>query len=427
MPTSFRLTAVISSKKYPLVVLLFVGAVLMTSCYPRISPTGPVVASAEDFLSSAPPSSIDYSGLERRTELPVLPFRLWGIDFAEEMLFELAGHPLYAMVEICHIRKRAGEWTWFALVAEHDGRQHVAVATEDDFRLGQSFPAPVYRSGLQAQRTEQDGRVEYRFSLTLPDGGEMEGSISSRASGKPPPATQRNGSAMNHSEETTLAVIDLKKFNWARPEVRIDGKKASVRMLAPLVPYAMRLEQAAGGMAAGQITTSATAEPGRYELRYGSAVVDEPMELVASWEEEVLTVSSSDQLIDFHYRFRAPQGSAGPLELVSASVGHGEVRVFDVSFEPPIPDLRYGLEHAASGLMVGGVNGKEGYMAGSYRVEPGDEVQLFLLPDRPFWACERPLQNRFQLSRDEVLLRAEVVPSLALDGAGAELCFARRR
>jgi hypothetical protein len=425
---SSTLSAVPHRPSYiPSLLLCLVSVLLFASCYPRISPTGPVVDSAETFLDAAASSPVDYRGLQRRSELPVLPFRLWGIDFAEEMLFELAGHPRYAMVEICHVRKRAGEWTWFALIAEGDGRQHVGVATEADFRLGKSFPAPVYRSGLQVERRDEGGRLEYRFSLTLPDGSEMEGTISSRARGNEPPDSQRNGSAMNHSQESALAIIDLRSWNWAKPEIRIDGQAAPVRTLAPFVSYAMRLAQVAGGMAAGQGTTTATAQEGTWELRYGSAAESEALQLTANSDGDDLVISTSDQLIDLEYRFRAASGASGAMELHSAAVSHGGVPVFDVRFSPPIPDLRYPLERAASGRMVAGVGGREGYMTGSYRVEPGDEIQLLLLPDRPFWACERPLRASFQVEAEVVTMRAEVVPALALDGAGAEHCFDRRR
>jgi len=427
-PRSSTLSAVPRSTRYLQSVLLcLIGALLLASCYPRISPTGPVVASAETFLSAAAPSSLDYSQLQRRSEVPVLPFRLWGIDFAEEMLFELAGHPRYAMVEICHVRKRAGEWTWFALIAELDGRQHVGVATEADFRLGKSFPAPVYRSGLEVERTEHAGRLEYRFSLSLPDGSEMDGTISSRAKGNEPPDSQRNGSAMNHSQESALAIIDLRSWNWAKPTIRIDGQAAKVRTLAPFVSYAMRLAQVAGGLAAGQVRTTPAARDGYYELRYGSGAESEALQLATRAVGDDLVISTSDQLIDLEYRFRAVPGDSGALELHGASVGHGEVPVFDVRFSPPIPDLRYRLEQRASGRMIAGVGGREGYMTGSYRVEAGDQPQLLLLPDRPFWACERPLRATFQIEAEAVTMRAEVAPDLALDGAGAEGCFERRR
>ncbi len=407
--------------------LLCFAVLLMASCYPRISPTGPVVTSAEDYLDLAADVSIDYGTLARASDLPLLPFRLWGVDFAEEMLFELTGHPLYAMVEICHVRKRAGEWTWFALVAERDGRQHVAVGSEEDFRIGRSFPAPVYRSGLKAERSEQNGRLVYRFSLALPDGSEMSGSVGSRASGPALAPAQRNGSAMNHSQQTALAVIDLKEFTWAKPDVRIDGSRARIRMLAPFVPYAMRLEQVAGGIAAGVLRVSATAESERYEVRYGEGEGAEALPLTVRRSGEELLLEVADPILDIEYRFRAPTGLTGPMELFAASVRHGDVSVFELRFNPPIPDLRYPVAQEVAGRMVAGVNGRSGYMAGSYRVSPGAQAELQVLPDRPFWACERPLVARFQVQPETVVSRSEVTPSLALDGAGAELCFQRRR
>ena len=125
--------------------VLTLGSLLsLFGCYPRIAPTGPVLSDLQSFLATAESPALQYERYEPSNLPPALPFRMWGVDFAEEMLFEFADDLRYAMVEICRVRKRGGQWTWFALVAEHAGRQHVAVGSDADLRLGLSFPAPVY-------------------------------------------------------------------------------------------------------------------------------------------------------------------------------------------------------------------------------------------------------------------------------------------
>ncbi len=407
----------------------FIVALLSFSspaCYPRISPTGPAVKDAASFLMDAPSVSPNYEALDRRTELPVIPFRLWGVDFAEEMLFELKGHPLYAMVEICHVRKRGGEWTWFVLVAEHDGRQHVGVAGEADYKLGQSFPAPVYRSGLQVERREAEGRISYAFSLLLPNGEDLAGTVHARASGATPRASQRNGSAMNHSHETALAIIDLEEFSWARPSVTLSGVHAPVRSLAPGLPYAMRLEQVAGGISSGQLSLAQDATGEALEL--GSEPIGErdPSKITTLIEGDEVLLASADEVVDVDYRFHAPKGLEGPMELHRATVTHGEVQAFDIRFSPPLPDLRYTLLTEQRGRVVAGVHGREGYMVGTYLVSAGEESHLDIVPSAPFWACERPTRSDFEVRVDRVITRTEIRPDLAVNGAGAEKCFELR-
>ena len=395
-------------------------------CYPRISPTGPVVADAEAFVADAGNHQLDYSSLTRLTDLPVLPMRLWGVDFDEEMLFELKGHSSYAMVEICHVRKRSGEWTWFALVAEHDGRQHVAVGSEADHRLGQSFPAPVYRSGLQVERTEERDRIVYTFAFSLPDGETIEGRVHARARGAEPGPSQRNGSAMNHSRATALAIIDLEEFSWAKAEVKIAGVDAPVRSLAPGLPYAMRLEQVAGGIAAGQMTITETPDAATYELRLGTDAGREPLRLTRRLEGEDLVMTSANEVVDSEYRFRMRSGAEGPMELYLATVHHGDVEAFKVRFVPPLPDLRYSLQGDLSGRMIAGVHGRQGYMVGEYHLSTEGGSHLDLLPSAPFWACERPMRSTIERGAQAVTASTRVVPGLALGGLGAEACFSRR-
>ena len=399
---------------------------LSSGCYPRISPTGPVVKDSAAFLASAESRELNYSSRTRRTELPVLPFRLWGVDFDEEMLFELKDHPRYGMIEICHVRKRSGEWTWFALVAEHEGRQHVAVGSQSDYKLGQSFPAPVYRSGLRVERTENGKRIAYAFAFQLPNGEAIEGLVHASAKGNEPGRTQRNGSAMNHSKKSALAILDLEEFSWARPTVRIAGQPAAVRSLAPGLPYSMRLEQVAGGIAAGQTSVVDSPQPGVYELNNAPTSGRDSMKLTLVSDAQDLVVRGAGEVIDVEYRFRASAGSDGPQEMYRATARHGDVEAFDLRFSPPLPDLRYDLDGEYSGRMTAAVHGRQGYMIGSYWVRAGKTTAVTLLPTAPFWACERPTHTVIDVRADSVNTSTTISPALALGGDGAEHCFSRR-
>jgi len=231
---------------------------------------------------------------------------------------------------------------------------------------------------------------------------------------------------MNHSHETALAIIDLEEFSWARAAVRIGGVEAPVRSLAPGLPYAMRLEQVAGGLAAGTMTISQDLDSSAYELRYGTDDDREPLELTQRLEGGDLVLSVVDEVVDSEYRFHASAGVDGPIELYLATVHHGDVETFQIRFAPPLPDLRYVVKEDRKGRMVAGVHGRPGYMVGRYHLRAKGEGRLDLLPSAPFWACERPTRSIFKRGAKAVTASTRILPRLALDGLGAEACFPRR-
>ncbi len=378
------------------------------SCYPYLSPQDRVIGAADAYLGAAAPSGAAPG--ERLVDFPVPPFRLWGLDFEEEMLFEFADHETYAMVEVTRIRAR-GQEEWFALVSEVTGLQHVVVGTERAAKMAATFPAPVHDGRLRVIRVASDTHVEYVTAFHLPNGELVQATMTSKLHGEPPP--KRNGNAMNHSADRVLAVLDLEEYNWATPEVFVEGERAPVRLLAPFLPFSWRLEQTAGGISWGGLNVTADA----------IAIDDVAQAIPLSVERrgDDVRLTAEDAVIDQIWTFRE-QGSG--LELVSAAVRHGHVPVFDVRFNPALPDLRQLPDGEYVSRMVAGSGGHDGYMIGEVRVHAEDgKAVVDVLPAHPFWACERPIRTRIQHHDDKVRLRAEVTPRLAAGGAGRDACF----
>jgi hypothetical protein len=406
-------------RRLPLL-LVAVPALLAVSCYPYIVPQGPVISAPTEHLGAPAPSGATYAA-ERQVDLPVLPFRLWGLYFEEEVLFELADHPVYAMVEITRAFTRDGEEAWFALVSERTGLQHVVVGTAEAMVLAETFPAPFHDGRLRVIRLEGDGAVEYDAAFHLPNGELLQATVTAKRPGEPPP--NRNGNAMNHSADRVLAVLDLEEFNWAKAAVFVEGQRARVRLLAPFLPFAWRLQQTAGGLSWGGVSS----EPGQGETALVATLDDVATPILFRLERhgELLHLVGADRVTDHIYRFRPlGDGLDGPIELVGAEVRHGDVSVFDVEFNPPLPDLRWLPEGEHRSAMVAGSNGQAGYMIGRVEVRAEEGRALVdVLPAHPFWACERPLRGRIQYRDDAVRLRAEIAPELAADGAGRDACF----
>jgi len=379
------------------------------------------------FLGPLRGSGVDYSGRELLREQPVLPFITWGLDFPEEMLFEFASHPVYGMVEVTQVRARDGQEEWFALVSERSGVQHAVVGSVAAAELARSFPAPVWEGGLEVVAIRTESRLQYRAQFTLPTGEKVDALITSSSRGSELP--KRNGNAMNHSQDTVLAVLDLEEFNWASAEVKVDGKRSPIRQLAPFVPFAWRLEQAAGGLGSGGLWMAAEGAAALPAEREPSG---ESLQFEIRQAGEQLLVVQRDALLETTWRFENGGHTDAPLELREVEVLHGEVSVFRQRMNPALPDLRYGLGLPFEGRLVAGSNGRDGYMMGTIRAhEDKGDVVVDVLPESPAWACERPVRNRLSYLRSRaelggstgVRLRASIEPDLAAGGQGRAACW----
>jgi len=408
----------------PLLTLLLL---LCGGCFPHLLPTGPVVSDEDAYLGPLQPSGIDYSGLQRVREAPVLPFLTWGLDFAEEMLFEFGRHPIYGMVEVTRVVDRDGRSEWFALVSERSGVQHVVVGSAEAAALARSFPAPVWEGDLEVTEVRTARHVQYRARFGLPNGEFVDALITSKSQGSALP--KRNGNAMNHSEQAVLAVLDLEEFNWARAEVRVDGQPAPVRWLAPFVPFAWRLEQAAGGLATGSLWMAGGGGPGLLAQREAQG---QELHYEASRAGDRLLLTYGGELLETTWTFEQPGGTDGPLELRQVDVLHGDVSVFRLRLNPALPDLRYVPDRGFEAKMVAGSNGAQGYMNGVLRIGSlGGDVLVDVLPEAPPWACERPVRNRLSFVRPGldpggpagVRLSASIEPALAAGGLGPAACW----
>ena len=406
---------------FPLCCLLF-----CVGCFPHLLPAGPVVDDEDVYLGPLQPSGVDYSDLKRVREAPVLPFLPWGLDFAEEMLFEFARHPVYGMVEVTRVRARDGRTEWFALVSERSGVQHVVVGTAEAARLARSFPAPVWEGDLEVVEVRTDRHVQVRARFLLPNGEAVDALMTSKSEGKAPP--KRNGNAMNHSQGAVLAVLDLEEFNWAQAQVTVDGAPAGVRQLAPFLPFAWRLEQAAGGLSVGDLSMAEGGAPGLLAER---APHDQELHYEASRSGHRLLLRQQDALLETRWTFEQPGGSDAPMELRQVEVLHGDISVFRLVLNPALPDLRYLPEAPFEAKVVAGSNGLRGYMNGTVRLgSEGGDVLVDVLPAAPAWACERPVRNRLnyvsslaESGRVGVRLSASIEPALAAGGRGSEACW----
>lgn len=387
---------------------------VLSGCVARLLPRPPVVEDSAAWLRAAAvgPSSAATPRYEGRAP----PLLLWGVDFTDEVLLELARDPRYGMIELARARAADGAWHEFALVSSLDGTQHVATGTKEAAALARAFPIPSYDGALRMADLRAGGYLERTARLRLPDGRTLQASVQAPTKGQVP--KPRNGSAMNHSQDSLLAAIDLRAFNWGFPLARIDGEQAAVREVAPGLPLAWRLEQGTGGVRAGNGLWT--------ERRDGLTWADpEGHSSRLSWGAEAgaLIASGTDALATTRWAC-LPQ-SNGRCPWTWAEVRQGAVTV-RIDFSPPLPDLRYPIASAQRSRFTVAIDAQKGLMAGEIEARHHDGGWTFdTVPIAPYWACERPVRTTLLVgSPGTWAVEARVLPELAAAGGGRERCYA---
>ncbi len=371
---------------WTVLVLMVVGvgaAGLLSGCA-HLIPTGRVV-DEERFLG--PPEAPPPSGEEPAVDFPVLPFAMWGLHFDEEVLFEMLDHPSFRMVEVVRL-EIDGREVWFALDSHRCGRQWVG-AREEFLPYARGFPAPSYRTDLDATRTETESTIRYQASWTMVNGDR----VAVDAEVRKPLGTLplRNGNGMNHSQETALAILDLEFIRSAAATVTVNDRPMRLARLSKGM-----LVQGAGGVMEGELTLRGTAG-GALEVTLAG---DAPRTFERRATEDGFVLVADGPLGTEHWRFIAGEGTQHVVETWRVQADR---EVFRMRFNPPLPDLRRPVEGEWRGRVVASVNGRPGYMKGHVLVSPGGEegtTVVQVLPRAPRWARQRPARATIRAAAD---------------------------
>lgn len=390
------------------------AALLNVGCYSRLQPRPPVVDDVGQWLRDAPRAPTPAA--EARYEGMAPPLLLWAVDFSEEVLVELEGDPTYTMIEVTRAKARDGSVHDFALVSSRDGQQSVAVGNPGSLSLARALPLPAYDGGLRVVDLRANGFVERVSAMDLPDGRRLQMAVQAKATGSPP--TPRSGSAMNHSQDRLLAAIDLRAFNWGTPLVSIDGTAAKVRALAPGLPFAWRLEQSAGGARAGVGQWADERGVLRWTEDNGASITLRPTASAST-----LVLEGEDGLAQWRWACAPQPTGACPWTWAEVRQGATTARW---DFSPPLPDLRYPIADEHRSRFVLGLDAQPGLVGGEIAVRHhAGGWTVDVLPEAPFWACERPIRAEIlEGGKGLWSYRAEVRPELAAGGEGRDRCFA---
>lgn len=359
-----------------------VGGVLSGCAH--LIPTGKVV-NEDRYLG--PPEDPAEPFYDRQTELPVLPFAVWGLRFDEEIVVEVADHPSWRMIELVRLEKH-GQEVWFALTAHRCGRQWVGASAEH-MRYGAGFPAPLYEAAIDATRTETDKTIEYAGTWNLQTGEQIE--LEAVVNKPLKRFFARNGNAMNHSQESAMAIIDLEYLNSAKIQLRIDGE---LRKLAGL-SKGLLIQVAAGVMEASQSLSAS----GSGDLQRSTNGTD-PVAFTRATTDDGFTLSADLPVATETWTFRQRGDEA---LITAATMTDGDRQLMNLRFNPALPDLRHPPQGETRHRMVASLNGRPGYMAGEVVVRPGagdGTTEIRVEPRAPYWAHQRPARSILTFAAD---------------------------
>ena len=369
----------------------------------------PARPSVDESRFLGPPADPPPAEGDRILEAPVLPFPVWGLHFDEELVLELLDHPTWRMIEIVRL-EHEGQAVWFTLDAHRCGRQWVGVPAGNE-AYASGFPAPTYRSDLAIERSATDRELRYRAAWTMQTGERIEIEADTPLPLKPFPL--RSGNAMNHSQETALAVIDLELRRASRVRATVDGTPHRVASLSRGI-----LVQTAAGVMEGERSfrtgsdggVTATAEDGT-AIDYRRVPTEEGFELVTE-----LPLSTE------RWRFVERDGGAHLGQLILDGPA-GEL--LKLRFNPPLADLRSPPSAGSESRVVGSINGLPGYMAAELRIEPGEvpgTAVILLLPSTPRWAKQRPVRSVLRWPGDGTAVVETAVEPTAIWSFGDVPC-----
>ena len=336
---------------------------------------GPLKSSIE----SQPIEKIEMSLHTPIQDAPILPIIPWGLRFDEDLMITL-DDPTWGMIEVCKVNTPDGA-VWFSLDSHQDGQQLVGIPESKLAKsFAQAFPASLYTNDLEVTEHKLEDGTHFDVSYRRADRKLIQFSIETEDEDKPP--RKRNGNAMNHSANQSLAILDIfsldlhsKTLEWPhqeQPVFSVLGK-----------PVVARMRQSVGGIHNGQWEQIASV--------LHSHTGDTPLETIPTSNGLMVQTLSFPQL---QYHFIEDEAQLR-LQHIAVQQPHAERRseVFRIDFVPPLPDLRYGSPQTpfqSDAFMS--LNGQSVYSRANVHVEGIDtSTHILIEPTAPYWAAERPI------------------------------------
>lgn len=416
-------------------------------------PKGPVISPYERARTwvGAASSGATYTG-PAEVSFPVLPVMVWAAAYDLDLVLVGRRDDDWDMHEYAVMRTPAGP-LWLAKDTRMGTLDQVVVADIDD--IDRFMPElPVLRK--QAKVEVDDRSTAERIDVTLRYENFDGRPVVVGYRGDPPPAQpnpKRNGSAMGHSRNLVLAVLDLSHQRFAdKATLTIDERDMGIRRIGGAVPFRMALVQTQGGFGTARMRQAPMraddapppSEPNVVEVELGDVTTLAPPpvprtdtafltthwlpsggEATVDWvisEEPGAVVAKQVQPVrTLEYRWHADGES---LELASMRIWQWDrpVPTLAVELTPALPDLRRRFEGRHRSRYVIDINGQYNHAVGWLEAWwEADGPRVELRPDAPWWTRDRPMRTVIRYADGAADIAIERLPTDEPTGCGGKL------
>jgi len=367
---------------------------------------GPVV-DEEKYLGEKSHSTAKLTLKNPEFDIPRIPFMAWGLRFDEDLMISLEDDYPWGMIEVSKIFLPDGSHVWFTLDSKLTGKQYVGVPKDSPNaqELIKSFPAPTYQLNnfSVSEETLSASEKKYHVQYQRLDKSNISFKMKVKSTPKPPPF--RNGNAMNHSQGTSLAILDLNSIQLAGSGFKFLNDGQSTRKAQRVIgqKVAALMSQSVGGIMSGnweQKELSITAE--------NNFVID--FEALDNQDTITLVTKNLFPLRKYHFD-KVNKENQTHYELREIVIEQKvpqvkEVEVARFRFNPSLPDLRFGPPtHEFTSKMVTSIARNKGYQKGvvSFIKENNQNLKtkVSVLSEKPTWAKSRPVITHIQHKSSE--------------------------
>ena len=253
------------------------------------------VVNEETFLgkSTHSPIVIDHEPLNSH---PVIPFIPWCLHFDQDIMVALQGNDGWGMIEVSKIYLPNGEVVWFTLDSRLDGLQYIGLPShisEIAKQMLSAFSRATYDASLKVSENYIKGKkvVEVDYSRLNPTNNQRDpikfcikiGAKKNHNASfyiKDNPPFFRNGNAMNHSQNSALAILDLTSVNLTNNIIFSDPKDIEPYSIFGLKVAGLMSQSCSGILSGAWFQSDSTLENEKNEIVHDFELEHHPDKIV---------------------------------------------------------------------------------------------------------------------------------------------------
>jgi hypothetical protein len=403
-----KMQHLLSIKNINLSIFIVLLMINLSACsIKRLLPKKKVLSTSKrtEILAQKRVENIQYKG-DSKLDFPIIPLQVWAAAYDLDIVI-VSNHPKWNMHELARLSTPDGPlWIMKDAIEPSLEQSIIANIPEVETWLPEiPVKRKYYPVEVQDKSTDQWLNLDFKYENRS---GEL---CEIHYEGKPPTKKQpkRNGSTMGHSKDQLIAVLDLPLRNFGKKtSISFDGKPYKVKKILGLMPFKMALVQTQAGLSIGHYRFEKQGEEIIQTHLDKDTICQQKWEMTAKKDGVWMEQKNELRTLAYHFEEKGPY-----LELSKARVQLWNAKQpdFEIHFAPALPDLRYRFEGRQVSTFIMDVNGQESHAIGqveAYWTEDGP--QLDVIPQKPWWVADRPMQAAIQFLGEGVdvkILREE--------------------